>query len=36
MYITAQKKNFYMKDFFSKLGQIRRTLQICTHELKNS
>ena len=36
MHITAHKKNFYMKDFFRKLDQIRRALQICTHELKNS
>ena len=31
---TAQKMKFSIKDFFSKCGQIRSFLQICSHLLK--
>ena len=31
---TAQKKKFFIKDFFSKCDQIRRKLRIWSHLLK--
>ena len=31
---TGQKMTFSIKDFFSKCGQIRKNLQICSHLLK--
>ena len=33
---TAQKRKFSIKDFFSKCGQIRSFLRICSHLLKKS
>ena len=33
---TAQKKNFFIKDFFSKWDQIRRKLRIWSHLLRRS
>ena len=34
--LTAQKRKFSIKDFFSKCEQIRKKLRICTHSLKKS
>ena len=34
--LTAQKKKFFIKEFFSKCDQIRRKLQIWSHVLKKS
>ena len=31
---TAQKMKFFIKDFFSKCGQIRKKLRIWSHLLK--
>ena len=35
-YVTAQKMEFSIKDFFIKCDQIRRKLQIWSHLLKKS
>ena len=34
--ITAEKMEYSVKDFFSKLEQIRRKLRICSYLLKKS
>ena len=36
IYITAQKRKFSIKDFFSKCDQIRKKLRIWLHLLKKS
>ena len=36
IHYAAQRKKFYIKDFFSKCDQIRRKLRIWSHLLKKS